>query len=99
MDGAWAGKRTKVLMTEYVICVSRCSGNFLSKLDENFSDVRRRCCMLHGASGTQETGEVLGKCSGLLTWLDGTSANTYPQYMALLAVVKNPKTIQDCWVY
>ena len=100
MDSAWASKRTKVLMTEYVICVSKgvLPAIFCSKLDENFSLMyeEENVAYFIELLVRLETGEVLDKnVLRLLTWLDGTSARLRILSMAaLLAVVqKNPKTI------
>ena len=65
MDSAWASKRTKVLMTEYVICVSKgvLPAIFCSKLDENFSLMyeEENVAYFIELLVRLETGEVLGK--------------------------------------
>ena len=102
MDSAWASKRTKVLMTEYVICVSKgvLPSIFSSKLDENFSPMYEEDNVAYFIEllVRLETGEVLGKnVLRLLTWLDATSARLRILSMAaLLAIVqKHPKIIRE----
>ena len=100
MDSAWASKRTKVLMTEYVICVSKgvLPAIFCSKLDENFSLMyeEENVAYFIELLVRLETGEVLDKnVLRLLTWLDGTSARLRILSMAALLAMaqKNPETI------